>query len=73
MTYVDSEAGWIEKTLKIPNDQITNPKKLKAMELFISSKRILLRGVLGIRFNFKQSIAVFHVLQKVNWLAVAIP
>ncbi|ENT2138901.1 host specificity factor TipJ family phage tail protein [Acinetobacter baumannii] len=29
MTYVDSEAGWIEKTLKIPNDQITNPKKIE--------------------------------------------
>ncbi|HGU9778702.1 TPA: host specificity factor TipJ family phage tail protein [Acinetobacter baumannii] len=28
ITYVDSEAGWIEKTLKIPNDQITNPKKI---------------------------------------------
>ncbi|MFX4790224.1 hypothetical protein ABTB87_23380, partial [Acinetobacter baumannii] len=28
MTYVDSEAGWIEKTLKIPNDHITNPKKI---------------------------------------------
>lgn len=29
ITYVDSEAGWIEKTLKIPNDQITNPKKIE--------------------------------------------
>ncbi|MBD0540626.1 host specificity factor TipJ family phage tail protein, partial [Acinetobacter baumannii] len=28
ITYVDSEAGWIEKTLKIPNDQITNAKKI---------------------------------------------
>ncbi|MDF2418025.1 hypothetical protein GWP85_10975 [Acinetobacter beijerinckii] len=28
LTYVDSEAGWIEKTLKLPNDQINNPKKL---------------------------------------------
>ncbi|WP_151859378.1 host specificity factor TipJ family phage tail protein [Acinetobacter nosocomialis] len=28
ITYVDSEEGWIEKTLKIPNDQITNPKKI---------------------------------------------
>ncbi|QDB82607.1 host specificity factor TipJ family phage tail protein [Acinetobacter pittii] len=28
ITYVDSEAGWVEKTLKIPNDLITNPKKI---------------------------------------------
>ncbi|WOQ34260.1 host specificity factor TipJ family phage tail protein [Acinetobacter baumannii] len=29
ITYVDSEAGWVEKTLKIPDDQITNPKKIE--------------------------------------------
>lgn len=28
LTYVDSDDGWIEKTLKIPNDQINNPKKI---------------------------------------------
>lgn len=29
ITYVDSEAGWIEKTLKIPNELINNPKKIQ--------------------------------------------
>jgi hypothetical protein len=28
LTYVDSDDGWIEKTLKLPNDQINNPKKI---------------------------------------------
>lgn len=28
MTYVDSDDGWVEKTLKLPNDQINNPKKI---------------------------------------------
>ena len=27
LTYVDSENGWVEKILRIPNDQIKNPKK----------------------------------------------
>lgn len=29
LTYIDSDAGWIEKTLKLPNDQINNPKKIE--------------------------------------------
>lgn len=29
ITYVDSEADWIEKTLKIPNEMINNPKKIQ--------------------------------------------
>ena len=29
LTYVDSENGWVEKTLKVPNDFITNPKKVE--------------------------------------------
>lgn len=28
LTYVDSDDGWVEKTLKLPNDQINNPKKI---------------------------------------------
>lgn len=28
LTYVDSDNGWVEKTLKVPNDLITNPKKI---------------------------------------------
>ena len=28
LTYIDSESGWIEKTLKFPNDMINNPKKI---------------------------------------------
>lgn len=28
LTYVDSEDGWIEKTLKIPDEQINNPRKI---------------------------------------------
>ena len=29
LTYVDSDDGWIEKTLKIPNEAINNPKKIE--------------------------------------------
>ena len=29
LTYVDSAAGWIEKTLKLPNETIKNPKKVE--------------------------------------------
>lgn len=29
LTYVDSTSGWIEKTLKLPNDLIKNPKKVE--------------------------------------------
>lgn len=29
LTYVDSASGWIEKTLKLPNEMINNPKKLE--------------------------------------------
>lgn len=28
LTYVDSDDGWVEKTLKLPYDQINNPKKI---------------------------------------------
>lgn len=28
LNYVDSDDGWVEKTLKLPNDQINNPKKI---------------------------------------------
>lgn len=28
ITYVDSENGWVEKILKIPSEQITNPRKI---------------------------------------------
>lgn len=30
LTYVDSENGWIEKTLKVPNEFLNNPKKIDA-------------------------------------------
>lgn len=29
LTYVDSDEGWIEKILKLPNDSVKNPKKLE--------------------------------------------
>lgn len=29
LTYIDSDEGWIEKTLKIPNEAINNPKKIE--------------------------------------------
>lgn len=29
LTYVDSDAGWVEKTIKVPNQLITNPKKIE--------------------------------------------
>ena len=29
LTYIDSASGWIEKTLKIPNEMIKNPKKVE--------------------------------------------
>lgn len=29
LTYVDSASGWIEKTLKLPNEMIKNPKKVE--------------------------------------------
>lgn len=29
LTYVDSASGWIEKTLKLPNEMINNPKKIE--------------------------------------------
>lgn len=28
LTYVDSDNGWVEKVIKVPDDQITNPKKI---------------------------------------------
>lgn len=28
ITYVDSENGWVEKILRVPNEAITNPKKI---------------------------------------------
>lgn len=30
LTYVDSENGWIEKTIKVPSDFLNNPKKIDA-------------------------------------------
>lgn len=29
LTYVDSDEGWIEKTLRLPDDSVKNPKKLE--------------------------------------------
>ena len=38
LTYVDSENGWVEKTIKVPNDLISKPKKIEAKALYTRGK-----------------------------------
>lgn len=38
LTYMDSENGWIEKTLKVPHDAITNAKKIDTMGIIYTKQ-----------------------------------
>ena len=70
LTYVDSDNGWVEKTLKVPNDLITNPKRLMALELFTLNKLTLLHGANGINSNI--AVLQFNSLVTVSltWFSV---
>lgn len=70
LTYVDSESGWIEKTLKLPNDAINNPKKVEGTGIIYSQQAHIIGWREWNKLKFSRIIVKFGAYAESDYVFV---
>lgn len=68
ITYVDSESGWIEKTLKLPNGLINNAKKIEGTGIIYTEQAHIIGWREWNRLKFTRVIAKFGAYAEADYV-----